>query len=100
MRKLVSKALTNQMPHFTFLALKFDIVVSYVELLCLQVVSWRLAQPCRHGASFQHCTSYLSWYRDLLFMDARGVKWIGNLVGIMEFLYVLGKRRAANLSHA
>jgi len=33
-------------------------------------------------------------------MDARGVKWIGNLVGIMEFVYVLGKRRAANLSHA
>jgi hypothetical protein len=37
-----------------------DIVISYVELLCLQVVSWELAQPCRHGASFQQCTSYLS----------------------------------------
>jgi hypothetical protein len=44
MRKLVSKALTNRMAHFTFLVLKFfDIVVSYVELLCLQVVSWELA---------------------------------------------------------
>jgi hypothetical protein len=42
----------------------------------------------------------LSWYRDLLFMDTRGVKWIGNLVGIMEFVYVLGKRRATILSHA
>jgi hypothetical protein len=33
---------------------------SYVELLCLQVVSWKLVKPCRHGVSFQHCTSYLS----------------------------------------
>jgi hypothetical protein len=48
--------------------------LSYVELLCLQVVSWKLAQPSRHGASFQHCTSYLSRYRDLLFMDTRDVK--------------------------
>jgi hypothetical protein len=61
MRKLVSKALTNLMVHFTFLDLKFfTLWLSYVELLCLQVVSWKLAQPCRHGASFQHCTTYLS----------------------------------------
>jgi hypothetical protein len=53
MRKLVSKALTNRKAHFIFfLFLKFDIVVSYVELLCLHVVSWRLAQPCRHGQAF------------------------------------------------
>jgi hypothetical protein len=32
--------------------------LSYVELLCLQVVSWKLAQPCRHGVSFQHCTIF------------------------------------------
>jgi hypothetical protein len=61
MRKLVSKALTNLMAHFTFLVLKnLTLWLSYVELLCLQVVSWKLAQPCRHGASFKHCTSYLS----------------------------------------
>jgi hypothetical protein len=61
MRKLVSKALTNVMTHFTFLVLKIlTLWLSYVELLCLQVVSWKLAKPCRHGVSFQHCTSYLS----------------------------------------
>jgi hypothetical protein len=61
MRKLVSKALTNLMAHFIFLVLKKLILwLSYVELLCLQVVSWKLAKPCRHGASFQYCTSYLS----------------------------------------
>jgi hypothetical protein len=59
MRKLVSKALMNLMAHFTFLVLKIlTLWLSYVELLCLQVVSWKLAQPCRHGASFQHCTIF------------------------------------------
>jgi hypothetical protein len=44
MRKLVSKALTNLMAHFTFLVLKnLTLWLSYVELLCLQVVSWKLA---------------------------------------------------------
>jgi hypothetical protein len=53
MQKLVSKALTNRKAHFTFsCSKKFDIVISYVELLCLQVVSWRLAQPCSHGQAF------------------------------------------------
>ena len=53
MRNSVSKALTNWKAHFTFsCSKKFDIVVSYVELLCLQVVSWRLAQPCSHGQAF------------------------------------------------
>jgi hypothetical protein len=80
MRKLVSKALTNLMAHFTFLAFKIlTLWFSYVELLCLQVVSWKLAKPCRHGVSFQHCTSYLSRYHDLLFMDTRDVKQVGNL---------------------
>jgi hypothetical protein len=61
MEKFVSKALTNLMAHFTFLVLKnLTLWLSYVELLYLQVLSWKLAQPCRHGASFQHCTSYLS----------------------------------------
>jgi hypothetical protein len=61
MQKLVSKALTNLMAHFTFLVLKNLILwLSYVELLCLQVVSWKLAKPCRHGVSFQYSTSYLS----------------------------------------
>jgi hypothetical protein len=61
MRKLVSKALTNLMTHFIFLVLKnLTLWLSYVELLCLQVVSWKLAKPCRHGVSFQRCTSYLS----------------------------------------
>jgi hypothetical protein len=61
MRKLVSKALTNLMAHFSFLVLKnLTLWLSYVELLCLQVVSWKLAKPYRHGVSFQHCTSYLS----------------------------------------
>jgi hypothetical protein len=61
MRKLVSKALTNLMAHFTFLAFKIlTLWLAYVELLCLQVVSWKLAKPCHHGVSFQHCTSYLS----------------------------------------
>jgi hypothetical protein len=62
MQKLDSKALTNLMAHFTFLVLKIlTLWLSYVELLCLQVVSWKLAQPYRHGASFQHCTiSHLS----------------------------------------
>jgi hypothetical protein len=61
MRKLVSKAVTNLMAHFTFIVLIFlTLWLSYVELLCLQVVSWKLAKPCRHGVSFQHCTSYLS----------------------------------------
>jgi hypothetical protein len=59
MRKLISKALTNLMAHFTFLVLKILILwLSYVELLCLQVISWKLAQPRRHGASFQHCTFF------------------------------------------
>jgi hypothetical protein len=59
MRKLVSKALTNLMAHITFLVLKnLTLWPSYVELLCLQVVSWKLAQPCRHGAIFQHCTFF------------------------------------------
>jgi hypothetical protein len=76
MRKLVSKALTNLMAHFTFLNFKIlTLWLSYVELLCLQVISWKLAQTCRHGASFRHCTSsYFSRYRDLLFMDTRSVK--------------------------
>ena len=75
MQKLVSKALTSLMAHFIFLVLKnLTLWLSYVELLCLQVISWKLAQPCRHRASFQYCTSYLSWYRDLLFMDTRDVK--------------------------
>jgi hypothetical protein len=75
MWKLVSKALTNLMAHFIFLILKnLTLWLSYVELLCLQVVSWKLDKSCHHGVSFQHCTSYLSWYRDLLFMDTRDVK--------------------------
>jgi hypothetical protein len=42
MRKLVSKALTNLMAHFTFLVLKnLTLWLSYVELSCLQVVSWK-----------------------------------------------------------
>jgi hypothetical protein len=61
MRKLVSKDLTNLMAHFIFLVLKnLTLWLYYVELLCLQVVSWKLAKPYRHGVSFQHCTSYLS----------------------------------------
>jgi hypothetical protein len=61
MQKLVSKALTNLLAQFTFLAFKiWTLWLSYVELLCLQVVSWKLAKPCRHGVSFQHCTSYLN----------------------------------------
>jgi hypothetical protein len=61
MQKLVIKALTNLMAHFSFLVLKIlTLWLSYVELLCLQVVSWKLAKPCHHGVSFQHCTSYLS----------------------------------------
>jgi hypothetical protein len=62
MQKLVSKALTNLMAHFIFLVLKnLTLWLSYVKLLCLQVVSWKLAQQCYHGASFRHCTSsYLS----------------------------------------
>jgi hypothetical protein len=44
MQKLVSGALTNLMAHFTFIVLKNLILwLSYVELLCLQVVSWKLA---------------------------------------------------------
>jgi hypothetical protein len=59
MQKLVSKALTNLMAHFTFLVLKIlTLWLSYVEFLCLQVVRLKLAQPCRHGASFQHCTVF------------------------------------------
>jgi hypothetical protein len=61
MRKLVSGALTNLMAHFTFIVLKnLTLWLSYDELLRLQVVSWKLAQPCCHRASFQYCTSYLS----------------------------------------
>jgi hypothetical protein len=62
MQKLVSKALMNLMVHFIFLVLKnLTLWLSYVELLCLQVVSCKLAQPCCNGASFRHCTSsYLS----------------------------------------
>jgi hypothetical protein len=57
MSKLVSKALMNLMAHFTFLAFnKFDHCGSIMLMLCLQVVRWKLAQPCRHRASFQHCT--------------------------------------------
>jgi hypothetical protein len=51
-QKLVSKALTNLIAHFTFLAFKnLTLWLSYIELLCLEVVSWKLAQPCRHGAT-------------------------------------------------
>jgi hypothetical protein len=59
MWKLVSKALTNLMAHFTFLAFNnFDHCGSLMLMLCLQVVSWKLAHPCHHGASFQHCTFF------------------------------------------
>jgi hypothetical protein len=45
MRKLLSKALTNLMAHFTLLVFKnLTLWLSYVELLCLQVVSWKLAK--------------------------------------------------------
>jgi hypothetical protein len=62
MRKLVSKALTNLMAYYIFFLLLKNLTLwlSYVELLCLQVVSWKLAKPCRHGVSFRHFTSYLS----------------------------------------
>jgi hypothetical protein len=61
MRKLVSKALTNLMTHFTFLHLiNLSHCDNVMKIICLQIVSWELAQPCFHGARFQHCTySYL-----------------------------------------
>jgi hypothetical protein len=59
MRKLVSKALTNLMAHFTFLTFKIlTLWLSYADVI-LQVVSWELAKPCHHGESFQHCTSLI-----------------------------------------
>jgi hypothetical protein len=47
--------------HIYFLALnKFDHCGSLMLIICLQVVSWELAQSCCYGARFQHCTySYL-----------------------------------------
>jgi hypothetical protein len=42
-----------------FLALnKLDYCDSLMSLICLQVVSWKLARPCFHGARFQHCTYF------------------------------------------
>jgi hypothetical protein len=59
MQKLVIKALTNLMAHFTFLAFKILTLCSFMLMLFLQVVNWELAKPCYHGESFQHCTSLI-----------------------------------------
>jgi hypothetical protein len=59
MRKLVSKALTNLMAHFTFLAFKIlTLWLFYVDVM-LASCKWELAKPCHHGESFQHCTSLI-----------------------------------------
>jgi hypothetical protein len=75
MRKLISKALTNLMAHFTFLVFNnFDIMVFYVDVMlasCKLEISQTM--PLWGKLSILHF-SYLSWYRDLLFMDTRDVK--------------------------
>jgi hypothetical protein len=92
MQKLVSKALTNLMAHFTFLTFKnLTLWLYHVELLCLQVVSWKLAKPCCHGGKL----STLHFLFELISLSfvygySRCEKsW--ESCGIMEFLYVLKK---------
>jgi hypothetical protein len=81
-RKLVSKVLTNLMTHFTFLAFKnLTLWLSYVELLCLWIISWKLAKPCRHGVSFQYCTS-LIWVDIVIF--CLWILAIWNKLGILR----------------
>jgi hypothetical protein len=59
MRKLVSKALTNLMAHFIFLYLiNLNHCDYLMKIICLEIVSWELAQPCFHGARFQHCSYF------------------------------------------
>jgi hypothetical protein len=82
MRKLVSKALTNLMAHFTFLILIFlTLWLFYVDVMlasCKLGISQTM--PSWGKLSTLHF-SYLSWYRDLLFIDTRDVKQVGNLAG-------------------
>jgi hypothetical protein len=75
MQKLVSKALTNLMAHFTFLAFKILILwLFYVDIILasrkLEISQTKLSWG---KLSILHF-SYLSGYRDLLFMDTRDVK--------------------------
>jgi hypothetical protein len=75
MRKLVSKALTNLMAHFTFLAFKIlTLWLFYVDVMLasckLEIIQ---TMPSWGKLSTLHF-SYLSWYRDLLFMDTRDLK--------------------------
>jgi hypothetical protein len=82
MQKLVSKALTNLMAHFTFLAFKIlTLWLSYVDVMlasCNLGISQTM--PSWGKLSTLHF-SYLSSYRKLLFMDTRDVKQVGNLAG-------------------
>jgi hypothetical protein len=83
MWKLVSKALTNLMAHFTFLALIFfDIVALLCWVVMLASCKLEISQTMSSwGKLSTFHFFHLSWYRDLLFMDTRDVKYVGNLVG-------------------
>jgi hypothetical protein len=73
MQKLVSKALTNLMAYFTFLAFKIlTLWLFYVDVML---------RSCKLGIS----QTMPSWGKlsmmHLLFMDTRDVKQVGNLAG-------------------
>jgi hypothetical protein len=93
MRKLVSKALTNLMAHFIFLhIINLNHCDYLVRLYACQIMSWELAQPCCHGARFQHCT--YSYLVDIMFF-CYGCLVVWNKMEtckLMELVYVLEKR--------
>jgi hypothetical protein len=71
---------------------KFDHCGSLMLMLFLQVVSWKLAQPCCHGARFQHCT-YSHLVDIMIFCLWIPAMWNKlETCELMEFVYVLEKR--------
>jgi hypothetical protein len=92
MWKFVIKALTNLTAHFTFLLFnKFDHCGPLMLMLYLQVVNWKLAQPCCHGASFQHCT-FFHLVDIVIFCLWILAMWNKlETCELMEFVYVLEK---------
>jgi hypothetical protein len=75
MWKLVSKDPTNLMAHFTFLAFKIlTLWLFYVDVM-LASCKLEMSQTMPSWGKFSTLHfSYLSWYRDLLFMDTHDVK--------------------------
>jgi hypothetical protein len=75
MRKLVSKALMNPMAHFIFLAFKnLTLWLFYVDFM-LASCKLEISQTISSWGKLSTLHfSYLSWYRDLSFMDTHDVK--------------------------